>query len=564
MKKTITTLLTILTLLHTTPTQAYEDIDYSTELGQAIDYLTEENTLEEGDRYYPTAPISRADFITLLFRNQNFDTYNYQTKRYYWDVDPEDEAAPYISHAAELGIIDPTLENFHPTASLTRLTALQWLLTTEDITVPLTHTTSDRYKDLTTQTEKAIVQKAIDLTLAEPIDDNYFGANITLTRSEATLWIYRTALMHQSQFDLPQITFSLDPTLDTDLQIIQDIWQTIWSEYYDTDSLDKQEIIYNTIEGMLHGLGDKHSTFQRPEENEALQDNLSGSYAGIGAYIEKTTNDQITILSTIPTSPAETAGLRHGDILTAIDDQPITPEETIYQVSSRLKGPIDTDVTLTILRTGKTLTITLTRATIDLPVAEWYMQDNTAIITIYEFTDNLGDKFYDIANEIAEANPTHIILDLRSNPGGYIDSAAHVLNHFFPQNTRIFYVEFGSGYTAPYESAGPGNLATIPVIILQDSSTASAAEIVTIAIAENAPDTTTIIGTQSYGKGTAQRLYPLNDNSVFRLSIARWLTPNKNWINGTGITPDITSSDNPDTTTDETLNRALQYIKNNH
>lgn len=539
------------------PASAYKDLDSGSLVEKATDHLIDYGVIEDtATTFKPNMPIERGTYLTWLLRNQSFNPKTYNTKYYFLDVGRNNELAPYVSRAVELGLMDGSGNYFNPKAYINRLEALQWIFYLEGIPVPLTHKDADQFIDLQNETDRALVQKALDVTIAEPSDSKYFGANFRLTRGEAATWVYRVSLMGTSNFN--NFSFEITDTLDGELAILQDIWDLIHSDYYKSDTLDYEQVRYSAIEGMLKGLGDKHSTFQRPSESEAFADDLEGQFEGIGTYMETNDDGEMVIVAPLKNSPAEKAGVQAGDVIKAIDGKSTEGLDN-YDIARKIKGPAGSQVVITFLRDGRLIDLTITRAHIEIPVLDWEYRDNVAIIHIYEFSDNVGDKFADAVEQVMKKNPRGIILDLRDNPGGYIDAAAKILNYFFPENTPIFKVWFGEESSLRYESAGSEiYLGDLPVAILQNGGTASASEIISLVLKEER--SAIIVGQQSYGKGTAQRLYPLSDGSVLKLSVARWTSNNDTSINGIGITPTIEVDDTATKYQDPVLEHAIKAI----
>lgn len=557
-KKFLVGLLILSNLFSAGSVSAYRDLDTGSFLERATDYLIDYGVIEDSSiTFNPNMPIMKGDFLAWILRNQSFNPKIYDTKYYFLDVTRESEYAPYVARAVELGLVDPSNNYFNPKAYLTRLEALQLLMYAEGIPVPLLHSDADKFIDLKETTDRALVQKAMDLTLVEPSDDNYFGANFRLTRGEAATWVYRTALMGTSEFDVGSFTIEFGG-LGSELEILQSIWDLIHSDYYQSDDLDYEDVRYSAIEGMLEGLGDKHSTFQRPAQSEAFEDDLAGEFDGIGTYMEVNDNDEMVIVAPLKNSPAERAGVQPGDIIKAIDGESTEGLDS-YEISKMVKGPAGSEVVITFSRDGQLIDLTIVRERIEIPVLDWEYRDNIGIISIYEFTDNVGDKFAEAVEELMEKNPSAIILDLRNNPGGYIDAAAKILNYFFPENTGIFRVWFGDESTLRYESNGSDiYLGDLPIAVLQNGGTASASEIISLVLKEE--KSAVIVGEQSYGKGTAQRLYPMSDGSVLKLSVARWTSNDDTWIHEIGIEPTVEVKDNPTDYHDPVLERAIKEL----
>ncbi len=557
-KKILIGVFALANIFQVAPAYAYRDVDTGSLLERATDHLIDHGVIEDSSIIFNgNMPIMKGDYLRWILRNQSFNPKTYDTKYYFLDVNAQSDYAPYVARAVELGIVDRNANYFNPKAYMTRLEALQWLMYVEGIPVPLFHSEADKFMDLKEDTDRALVQKALDLTLVEPSDSKYFGANFRLTRGEAATWVYRTSLMGTSNFNSGTISIELGG-VSNELEILQSIWDLIHSDYYKGDSLRYEDVRYSAIEGMIKGLGDKHSSFQRPAQSEAFNDDLAGEFEGIGTYMEMNENDEMVIVAPLNGSPAEKAGVQSGDIIKAVDGKSTEGLDS-YEISRLIKGPAGTDVKITFERDGSLIDIIITRAHIEVPVVDWEYRDNVAIISIYEFTDNVGDKFAEAVEEAMKKNPQGIILDLRDNPGGYIDAAAKILNYFFPENTPIFRVWFGDESTLRYESAGSEiYLGDMPVAVLQNGGTASASEIISLTLKED--KNAIIVGEQSYGKGTAQRLYPMSDGSVLKLSVARWTSNAETCINEIGIEPTVEVEDTGNQYSDPVLERAIKEI----
>lgn len=316
-------------------------------------------------------------------------------------------------------------------------------------------------------------------------------------------------------------------------------WDLVHAYYVD-QPVDDLKLMQGAIRGMMEGLGDKHSSYMTPEEYKSASEDLAGKeYTGIGAWVD-TSGDYLTVMSPMPGSPAKAAGLRTGDQFIAIDgiDQTgIAPDVSLTKVL----GPEGTDVTLTVFRpsTEETFEVTITRAKITVPSASAEMlEDNIAYVQIFQFGDKTTPELRAGLKEVMAEKPSGMIVDLRGNSGGYLNTAVEVVSEFIKADQVAIIEEFGDG-TRRELTTNAGGLATdIPLVVLVDAGTASAAEITAGAIQDYGRGT--IVGTVTYGKGSVQNWTPLsNDQGAIRVTVARWLTPKGNQINEIGITPDV-------------------------
>ncbi len=324
--------------------------------------------------------------------------------------------------------------------------------------------------------------------------------------------------------------------LETLFQPFWEAWDIVHDQYVD-QPVDDYALMQGALRGMLEALGDEHTSFMDPEEFKAANESLAGEYEGIGAYVD-TDGEWMTIISPIPGSPAEAAGLRSGDAIIAIDGEDMTgvnPE----LVRQRVLGPAGTTIILTIQRgNDEPFDVKITRARITVRSAEGKMlEDGIAYVQVTTFGDKTTPELIDALEDLMAQNPKGMILDLRNNGGGYLQTAVEVTSQFVGEGV-VLYEQYGDGQRISYE-AQPGGLAIdIPLVVLVNEGTASASEIVAGAIQDHGRGK--LVGVTSFGKGTVQNWIPLNnDQGAVRVTIARWLTPNENTIHDVGLTPDV-------------------------
>ncbi len=314
-------------------------------------------------------------------------------------------------------------------------------------------------------------------------------------------------------------------------------WTLIHQEYVD-QPVNDTTLMEGAINGMINALGDAHSSYLDPQALKDWNSQLSGQYAGIGAYVD-TTGQLLTITAPMDGSPAQKAGLLPGDEIIAVDGQDMTGvnPETVRQ---KVLGAAGTTVVLTIQRSGldKPFDVTITRANIVVPsVTSKMLPNNIAYIQITTFGENTAQDFHNQLAALMAKNPKGLILDLRNNGGGYLDTAIAVGSEFIDHGD-IVTEQYGNG-TKDAHPAVPGGLATkIPLVVLVNKGTASASEIVSGAIQDDQRGK--LVGETTYGKGSVQNLTPLaNNEGAARITIARWLTPAGRQIDKKGLTPDL-------------------------
>ena len=334
----------------------------------------------------------------------------------------------------------------------------------------------------------------------------------------------------------PAATATAEPLSD----LFSPFWQT-WElvhEQYVDQPVDDTKLMQGAIRGMLDALGDQHTSYMDPDEFEQMNAPLVGEYDGIGAWVD-TTTEYLTIVSPMPDSPAEKAGLKAGDQIVGVDGEDVTGIDASL-VLRQVLGTAGTDVTLTILREGEaeTFDVTITRETITLTSVESKMLENDiAYINLTTFGETTTQELEDALEDLMAQNPKGLILDLRNNGGGYLDTAIEVVSQFIPGGKVVMYEQFGDGTRRSY-TAKDGGLATeIPLVVLVNEGTASASEITAGAIQDYGRGA--LVGVTTYGKGSVQIVQNLdNDQGAVRVTVARWLTPNERLIHKIGLTPD--------------------------
>jgi carboxyl-terminal processing protease len=337
-------------------------------------------------------------------------------------------------------------------------------------------------------------------------------------------------------------------------------WQLVHDEYL-VQPVDDEKMMQGAIRGMMDSLGDPHSAYMDPVEYSDASAPLEG-YSGIGAWVN-TEGDYLTITEPMKGSPAETAGLKSGDQIIAIDGEDMTG--TLVELArQKVLGPAGTQVVLTILRQGveQPFDVSVTRAQITIPSITYRMLDNNiAYVRLDAFSNTTGDELHAAIQELLNNNPSGLIFDLRYNSGGYLDAAIQVGSEFLPDGV-IAYEEYGDGTRETFNASGNGIATKIPMVVLVNEWSASASELVAGALQDRGR--AQLIGVTTYGKGTVQNWIGLTDNEgAIRVTIARWLTPNERNVTGTGLTPDIevTLSDaDIEAGIDTQLNQAMDVL----
>jgi carboxyl-terminal processing protease len=324
-------------------------------------------------------------------------------------------------------------------------------------------------------------------------------------------------------------------------------WDLVHDQYVD-QPVDDEVLMRGAIRGMMDSLGDPHTSYLDPVLHEQLTSQLEGDeeYEGIGAWVN-ISSDYLTVISPMPDSPAEKAGLRTGDMVIAVDGEDMTGVDG-EMVRQRLLGPKGTTVILTILREGEEpFDVEIERASITVPSVNGKMLDegNLAYVRVYIFSEDVGDDLRDTLKELMKNDPDGLILDLRGNGGGFLDQSIEVASEFIDDGV-ILYEEYGDGSRRTFDARRGGTATDIPLVVLINEGSASASEIVAGAVQDY--ERGQLVGATSFGKGSVQIPNQLkNDQGAVRITVARWLTPNERTIHESGLTPnfeiDITEED---------------------
>ena len=324
-----------------------------------------------------------------------------------------------------------------------------------------------------------------------------------------------------------------------DLALIGEAWKAIEDNYVDAKNLNTQDLAYAAIRGLATAVGDEgHTRFLTADELKATDQSLSGTFVGIGVQLDSDTTKGATIQSVIPGTPAEAAGLKRGDKITAVDGQPTT-DQTTDEVVARVRGPEGEAVTLTIVRDGGApFDVKIVRKKFDLPLVSWAMipGQDVAMIRLDQFSTGATKAIQDAITKAQAAGAKKVVLDLRGNPGGYVNEAIGVASQFVGDGTVYQSVDrSGVEKDVPVQ---PGGLATrIPMVVLADGNTASSAEIVTGAIQD--ADRGKVVGEKTFGTGTVLGRFNLSDGSALSIGVERWLTRDGRPIWHEGLEPDF-------------------------
>ena len=361
-----------------------------------------------------------------------------------------------------------------------------------------------------------------------------------------------------------QTTCEICPPQDVDLSLFWQVWKTLQEKFVDKAKIDTQELIYGAISGMVKSLDDPYTVFLKPEDSKRFIEDVKGSFDGIGVEID-IRNGQLQVVAPLEGTPGQRAGLKPGDIITKINGTS-TADMSIEEAVNIIRGPKGTDVALTIFRDEwkETREIKITRDTIEVPSLKWEIKDNNvAYLRLYQFSENAVFDFQNAAIEILNSDAQKIVLDLRGNPGGYLEVAQDIAGWFLKKGEVVVIKDFGQDKEQKlYKAQGNALLLPYPIVVLVNKGSASAAEILAGCLRDDRD--IKLIGETSFGKGSVQELEKLKGGSSLKVTIAKWLTPNGELITGKGLEPDIKvemTEEDYKADKDPQLDRALEIIK---
>lgn len=332
-----------------------------------------------------------------------------------------------------------------------------------------------------------------------------------------------------------------NPEEEVDLSLMWGVWRLLIARYIHPEDLTTQKMVEGAVRGMVSAVGDPYTLYMTPKENTEFRDSLNGHLQGIGAELS-IKNNSIIVVGTIKGSPAEKAGLLPQDIILTVDGKEIS-SLSLNEVVSLIRGNKGTSVTLTVLRGKETTvrTFTMVRDDIQVPSAAYELKTvekkKVGVLTINEFGGDTIREVTGFVDQIKKDQPQGLIIDLRGNGGGYLDGAIQLTSMFLKQGLVVT-VAGRDTDTQAYNVTGNPLLPDIPVVVLINQGTASASEIFAGALKDHGR--ATIVGMQSFGKGTVQEVIDLPGGSSLRVTIARWLTPNGIDLGKVGVTPDVT------------------------
>lgn len=349
-----------------------------------------------------------------------------------------------------------------------------------------------------------------------------------------------------------------------DFDIFWTAWDKMDKKYVDQSKLDPENMVYGAIKGMVASIGDPYSGFMDPEETNEFNIEMEGSFDGIGAELG-IKDGVLTVVAPIEGTPAKNAGIRAGDKILKIDGE-ITSDMSVEDAVKRIRGKKGTEVTLTIVRNGesKTQDITIKRDRIEIKSIIYDKKEGgIAHIRITKFAEDTTKEFNKAVAQAIADGTKGIIVDVRNNPGGFLDVAVDIASKFMPKGEVVVWEQGRDGEKKEFRARGGDSLSEVPVVVLMNEGSASASEILAGALRD--VKKAKLIGKKSFGKGSVQQLEKLSDGSSLRITIAKWLTPSGQSIHEVGLSADLEvemTEDDFKNNRDPQLDKAIEELKN--
>jgi carboxyl-terminal processing protease len=384
------------------------------------------------------------------------------------------------------------------------------------------------------------------------------------------LTVFMLVLLAVSAFLAGYLTRELtgvrsDAYAQEDMSLFWEAWGHVQDTFIGEIPTDNA-ITYGAIRGSLGTLNDPYTVFIEPAVRDVERESLQGRFGGIGAYIRLDEATGVVTLEPIPGNPAEAAGIQAGDILLAVDGAPLAADLTVPQIAELIKGETGTSVRLRLQRPGEAepYEVDVVRADILLPSVTYQLLEadpTIGYVNLSRFSGESGQEVGAALGALLDQGAERFILDLRSNGGGLRDAAVAVADHFLVGGP-VLYLDSRDGGERAYEASTTTLVPDAPLVVLVDGGTASASEIVAGALQDR--QRATLIGSQTFGKGSVQLVYDLSDGSSVHVTSARWLTPNRQQIDQLGLAPDITvevTQEAIDSGRDPALERAITFLQ---
>lgn len=351
--------------------------------------------------------------------------------------------------------------------------------------------------------------------------------------------------------------------LGLDFNIFWQTWNVIRESALASDEVSDKDLLYGAANGLLGSLGDPYSVFMKPADATKFNQDVQGSFGGVGMRID-VKDGRLIVVQPLKNTPSEKAGVKADDSIIKINDT-YAADMSVDNAVKLIRGAVGTNVNVTLMRAGWTAPkeFTLTREIIQVPTLDYELKDGSiAYVQLYSFNENVPQLFFDAVKDMFASGAKGMVLDLRGNPGGFLDVAVHLAGWFVDNGSTIVVEEFRSGTKNIFRSKGNSFLKPVPLVILVDGASASASEILAGALHDLRG--AILVGEKTFGKGTVQELKWLTDGSQVKITVAHWLLPKGALIDKNGIEPDVKvvpTDKDIETGNDVQLKKALEIMK---
>ena len=356
-----------------------------------------------------------------------------------------------------------------------------------------------------------------------------------------------------------------DKNVTVDFKLFWDTWNLLENKYIDKKALDPQKLYYGAIQGMVAAVGDPYTVFLPPQAQKSTKEQLGGSFEGVGIQLGYDKDKHLVVIAPLKDTPAFKAGVKPGDLILKVDGKDVT-NMSLPDVVNLIRGPKGSSITLNIYTVddAKPRDVTLTRDTIVVKSVDFEAKTTksgkkVAYLRLSSFGEKTKDEWDDAVGQALASAPQGVIVDVRNNPGGFLDAAIYIGSEFI-NSGDIVMQEDAQGNRQSYPVVRTGKMLKLPVTVLINKGSASASEILSGAIQDHKRGQ--LIGTQSFGKGTIQSAEDLSMGTGIHITTAKWLTPDGRWIHNVGLTPDVKVEAGDDQNKDPQLDKALEVLDN--
>jgi carboxyl-terminal processing protease len=527
-----------------------------------IEWLRSKKIGDTQANFYPRRPITLAEFLAMGLTAAGIEEQalvkNIDSK--FTDVGVGDWFNPFVVEAEKLRLLEGFRgERLLPNRPMNRGEAVQLSLEIFGIGVPLTLPDEEfGFRDVRESHRLArFIFRAVKMGVIDPESDDAFGVTRRVSRAEAAQLFYNLANFEEG----PQIIIQSGTSRIPGWPLFETVWREAQDKFLHADQISDSKMLHSALQGVVDSLEDPYSEFYTPEQTRIQTSDLSGEIEGIGVYIEKDSEDRgVLVVAPLFNSPADQAGLRTGDVIIAVDGKSLAGLP-LMEATNLTRGPAATTGTYTILRGDKKFDVQILRQKIKIDSISVEFKNRIAIVDINQFTSTLPKDFAKIAEQIKQQRPLGIVIDLRNNGGGLVTSAVDLLGYFLPESAIVAHQEFRPGLESrnvKYNTKRAPTLDGFRTLVLVNQGTASASEIVAAALQDH--NLGTVVGEQTFGKGTVQEISFFENGTALKLTVAHWLSPRRQPIQDFGVTPDFEAVDNPDTPLDEAIERVLEMF----